>query len=101
MKRIRLFLLAALIIVCLIPVLLALVWFAMRGNVKRFNAIALPLDCSGNGAMNGDYRETISSRAGRKWPRFAKFINWLFADPNHCKGAVRFTQAELSRPLDT
>jgi hypothetical protein len=94
-------LLLALLIALLLPlVLLVLVWFALLKNDNRFSAIALPLDCAGNGAFNGDYRETISSRAGRKWPRAERFINWLFQDPGHCQQAVIFTQAETRRPLE-
>ncbi|MCL2658788.1 MAG: hypothetical protein FWD62_15535 [Betaproteobacteria bacterium] len=94
-------LLLALLILLLVPlVLVLLLWFGpLRGNSDRFMKIALPLDCAGNGAMNGDWTETISSRAGRKWPRFAAFINWLFQDPRHCEMSVEFTQSYLKSPL--
>ena len=63
------------------------------------SGVALAFDCAGNAALNGDYRETISSRAGRRWPRMARFVNWLFADPDHCTNAVEFTRSELTRGL--
>lgn len=99
MNRLPMLMLSVLIALCLPVVLVTMFWFAARGNTSRFSAIALALDCAGNAVMNGDYRETISSRAGRKWPRFARFVNWLFQDPNHCEVAVTFTQTEFRRPL--
>ena len=63
------------------------------------SGVALSFDCAGNAALNGDYRETISSRAGRRWPRMARFVNWLFADPDHCTNAIEFTRRELTRGL--
>jgi hypothetical protein len=93
-------LLLSLLIVTLIPfALIALLWFGVAlGNHDRFLKIALPMDCAGNGAMNGEWTETISSRAGRKWPRFARFINWLFQDPRHCETAIEFSYSYLKNP---
>lgn len=99
MSRLSMLLLCVLIFLCLPLVLAVMLWFALLGNADRFSVVALALDCAGNAAMNGDYRETISSRAGRRWPRMARFINWLFADPQHCDQAVSFTLRETTRGL--
>lgn len=97
MTRTRMLLLTVLILILLPCAALALLWFALRKNAPRFRQIALALDCAGNATLNGDYRETISSRAGRRWPRMARFINWLFDDPKHCAEAVEFTHQETTR----
>jgi hypothetical protein len=99
MSRTQMLLLSVLVLICLPPVLLAMIWFAAIKNENRFRIVALALDCAGNAATNGDYRETISSRAGRRWPRMARFVNWLFADPHHCTNAIEFTRHELTRGL--
>lgn len=60
----------------------------ITGNERMFLAIAIALDRAGNVALNGSWWETISSRAGRKWPRSERFINWLFQDRHHCDDAT-------------
>lgn len=99
MTRTQMLCLSILITLCVPVVLAVMIWFALRKNVARFRSVALAMDCAGNAALNGDYRETISSRAGRRWPRMARFVNWLFADPSHCSDAVRFTQLETTRGI--
>lgn len=99
MSRTKMILLSVLILIGLPVMWMVMFWFALRGNQARFQSVALAFDCAGNAALNGDYRETISSRSGRRWPRMARFVNWLFADPDHCAGAVEFTQRETTRGL--
>lgn len=90
----------SLIIVLLLPfMVIAMFWFGpARNNYGRFSKIALAFDCAGNSTLNGVWNETVSSRAGRKWPKFARFINWLFDDPKHCEKAVAFTESYLKNP---
>ena len=99
MTRTNMFLLSILTLLCLPVIWLVMCWFALLKNERRFSVVALAFDCAVNAALNGDYRETISSRAGRRWPRSARFINWMFADPLHCAGAVEFTKRETTRGL--
>lgn len=99
MTRTQMILLSILILIALPAMWLVMMWFAVRKNQPRFQSVALAFDCAGNAALNGDYRETISSRSGRRWPRMARFVNWLFADPGHCTGAVEFTRIETTRGM--
>ena len=99
MSRTQMILLSVLILILLPVAWLVMLWFAILKNENRFRLVALAFDCAGNAALNGDYRETISSRAGRRWPRMARFVNWLFADPDHCTNAIEFTRRELTRGL--
>jgi hypothetical protein len=89
MSKFQMVMMCALIGFLLPVVFVVMCWFALLGNFDRFRRIALALDCAGNGAMNGDFDETISSRSGRKWPRMARFINWLFNDQRHCESAIQ------------
>lgn len=98
--RTQMFVLSIIIMVLMPVMLFMLFYYTASGNWQRFRLIALPIDCAGNGAMNGAWNETISSRCGRKWPRFARFVNWLFNDPNHCKDAVDFTKSYLKEMPD-
>lgn len=97
MTRTQMLMLSILIVLLLPLAWLVMLWFALLKNEQRFRLVALAFDCAGNAALNGDYRETISSRAGRRWPRMARFINWLFADPKHCTDAIEFTRRETTR----
>lgn len=99
MTRTQMLCLSALICLAAPLVLIVMIWFALRKNAPRFRQIALAMDCAGNAALNGDYRETISSRAGRRWPRMASVINWMFNDAGHCWRAVVFTREETTRGM--
>ena len=99
MTRTQMILLSVLILLLMPLCWLVMLWFAVLKNERRFSVVALAFDCAGNAALNGDYRETISSRAGRRWPRMARFVNWLFADPDHCTSAVDFTRRETTRGM--
>lgn len=48
--------------------------------VLYFSNLLIAVDQFGNAVMGGDPDETISSRAGRRWPNslWAKFIDYLF-----------------------
>ena len=82
-------------IVCALGVLLILLrmlWCALTSPAKA-KAIAAAISRTGNAAMNGNPRETISSRAHRArsreraWAcRLCRLLDWL--DPNHCQDAA-------------
>lgn len=100
MIRFKLLLLSLLITILSPVAFIALWWFAITGNEARHLKISLGFDVTGNAVLNGLWNETISSRSGRKWPRTARFINWLFNDPKHCEEAVKFTKSYLKEPLE-
>lgn len=85
-------LMIAFIVLCVVGALFSfarMVVFLVTGNLRASINIAIGFDQTVNAALNGAPDETISSRAGRKWPRSARFINWVFRDPNHCDDAIR------------
>lgn len=88
MNRIRML---ALFILCLLGMVVVVIKMALQiltGNEGAHRAIAIALDRAGNVALNGNWWETISGRSGRRWPRAARFINWLFQDRMHCSEAM-------------
>jgi hypothetical protein len=58
--------------------------------VKRYFLNQLVwLDIAVNTITGGSPYETISERAWRhQWKTAIKIINWIFQDPNHCRGAT-------------
>ena len=90
MKRLRMLALLLLCLIGLFVVVVKMLAYVVTGNELMFSQIAVALDRSGNVAMNGNWWETISGRSGRKWPRAARFVCWLFRDPNHCANATQY-----------
>lgn len=79
-------------LVGLVLVLLRLLWCALFDH-ERAEKIGAGISRAGNAALNGDPRETISSRAHhsrsreRKWAcRLCRLLDRL--DPNHCRDAA-------------
>jgi hypothetical protein len=70
---------------------------ALGGNNRRYVMnILIGIDQLGNTLMFGDPDETISSRAGRRWPNSAwsKFINTLFFwQKQHVSNAIEEDEA--------
>lgn len=95
MIRIRMLFLLALVVVGLIPLLFYMVVLIIAGTDSRFTKIAIALDRAGNVGLGGRWWETISSRSGRKWPRTAAFVNWLFQDQRHCTDAIASDVAKV------
>ena len=100
MTRLRLLALFVLVFVSLLLVLLKMLAYIVTGNERMFSNIAVALDRAGNVAMNGAWWQTISGRAGQKWPRAAKFVCWLFQDPQHCANATLHDVATLEAAKD-
>lgn len=71
----------------------AIIWF-----LKRYlHNIFVGLDQFINAVMFGDPDETISSRAGRVFPRtkWTKFIDWLmFYQSNHCYRSIEESEGK-------
>ena len=97
MTRLRMLCLFALLIIGLVPLLAYLVLLIITGIDRRFTDVAIALDRAGNVATGGWWWETISGRSGRKWPRMARFVNWLFMDPAHCADAMTADREKLNR----
>jgi hypothetical protein len=88
MDRLRLVVLFA---ACAAADAITLAWMLgciVTGSSKRFERLAVAKDRCFNAVLNGNNLECVSSRAGRKWPSIARFINWIFADPDHCKDSL-------------
>lgn len=47
--------------------------------------LLIALDQLFNAIFGGSPDEAISTRAYDHYPKLAKFINWLFRNPEHCK----------------
>lgn len=92
-------------LLCLVAAALSLIWMAgcvVAGGqgARRFMSIAVALDQSANAMLGGSPDETISSRSGRRWPHVARFVNWLFGDPNHCTEAIESDRASAREILE-
>jgi hypothetical protein len=99
--RFQLLCLFCLILLGILAVLTQLFWQILLGSEQRFRRTAIALDRAGNVALNGIWWQTISGRAGRKWPWGAKAINWLFQDPSHCRLATYSDKETLSNAQRT
>jgi hypothetical protein len=79
-----------LFIMCCIPFALLRLIFAILTNSEKAWNVLVAFDRVGNAALNGDPRETISSRAYRgtiegnkSWCLLCKILNEF--QPDHCK----------------
>jgi hypothetical protein len=94
----RIFAALALLLVCGVVDLLALVWMAvaLAAGSPRGWRLAIAQDQLANAIAGGDEDEVISSRAWRHqahqpWRALRPAIDWIAAelgDPNHCETAA-------------
>lgn len=92
MKRISLFVIW---LVCIFGALITLVrmLWCVAFNCDKALVLAVAIDRASNAALNGEYTETISSRAnrarwqGRTWGCvLCKWLDWLH--PDHCRNSA-------------
>lgn len=92
MKRISLLAIWLVCILGSLVTLLHMLW-CIAFNRDKALVLAVAIDRASNAGLNGEYTETVSSRAnrarwqGRAWACvLCRWLDWL--DPDHCRKSV-------------